>query len=394
MTRARAAALLVLLNAVLLLVVLGLVELGLSWYEVPTSVRYSVFPPNEIIKVIVDPRVTPGVRDDAVYEVNALGTRGPLPSSDDDLRILALGGSTTECFLLSLEESWPFRVGRLIEEATHRKVWVGNIARSGRHSRWHYFDAKYVVPQLGRADIALLMIGINDQFNRMVQGQAFETADVVALDVGTALHVSAAEEGWLARRHLVRRGRRLLEAWALLTPRELEIRRLLNHTFPGFYVNARAMRAARGETIDTLPPMREPIEEFERNLGLIIGLLRDNGTEPVLITQPAMWREDLTEEESRLLWLGSADGWPPHRAGGPYYSVGAMATMLELYNDALRRIARNEGTALVELPGRVPADATTFYDDVHFNEDGAARMAHVVAEALLEGSAARLMGHR
>ncbi len=399
MIRARAAALIIMLNAVLLVVALGLVELGLSWYEAPASVRYSVYPPNQTIAVTVNPGVTPGVRDDAVYEINALGTRGPLPSPDDDLRILALGGSTTECFVLSLEESWPFRVGQLLGGAAGRKVWVGNIGRAGRHSRQHYFDAKYVVPELGRAHLALLMIGINDQFNRMVQGEAFETQDVLALDregsyMSTALHVGEAQGGWLARRHLARRGRRALEWLKLLSPREREIRWMLSQTLPDFYVNGRAMRAARGATIETLPPMQEPIAEFERNLGLIIARLREHGTEPVLITQPSMWRDDLTGEEAGLLWLGSADGWPPNRDAGAYYSVGAMAAMLRLYNDALRNIARSEGISLIDLAVLVTPDTTTFYDDVHFNESGAERAARVIAGALRDGPARSLLGAR
>ena len=397
MTRVRSAALVIALNAVLLLVVLGLVELGLSWYEVPASVRYSVYPPNQITTVKVDPRVTPGVRDDAVYEVNALGTRGPLPSPDDDLRIVAIGGSTTECFVLSLEESWPYRVGQLLEASTGKRVWVGNIARAGRQSRQHYFDAKYVVPELPRTQLALLMIGINDQFNRMVQGDAFETQDVLELDgegsdLAAELNVGEAPGGWLAQRHLVRRGRLLLEWLKLLSPREREVRRLLSHTLPDFYVNGRAMRAARDVTKETLPPMQEPIAEFRRNLALIIALLRQRGTEPALITQPSMWRDDLTSQEDGLLWLGSADGWPPRNDPGPYYSVHAMAAMLRLYNDALRGIAKDEGLLLIDLAMLVPSDTTILYDDIHFNEAGAERAARVIADALRDGPAGRILG--
>jgi len=394
-TRTRSAALLVLLNLVILAAVLGIVEAFLYWHDVPAGVRYSVYPPDEIIKVTVDPRVTPGVRGDAVFEINALGTRGPLPSPDDDLRILALGGSTTECFVLSLEESWPYRVGQLLAAGTGRRVWVGNIARSARHSRQHYFDAKYVVPELPRAQVALLLIGINDLFNRMTQGEAFERQDVVALDRegsyrATALSVNEAQGGWLARRRLAVRGRLFMEWLKLLDPREREVRYLLSHTLPDFYVNGRAMRAERGETREALPPMQEPLEEFARNMKLIIGLLRERGTEPVLITQPSMWRAGLTGGEEALLWLGSADGWPPQRDAGPYYSVTAMSAMLRMYNDALRGIARQEDASLIDLAAAIPGDVTTLYDDVHFNEAGAERAARVVADSLRTGLLARM----
>lgn len=276
----------------------------------------------------------------------------------------------------------------MLEASTKKKVWVGNIARSGRNSRQHDFDAKYVVPQFGRVDVALLMVGINDQFNRMIQGRSFQTEDVLKLDedgeyVFRALEVAERDGGWLARRHLVVRLRRALESLAILSPRRREIRSLLNHTLPRFYVDGRRMRAARHATITTLPPMKAPIREFERNLELIVRLLRENGTEPIFVTQASMWRGDPTAGESRLLWLGSADGWPPNRDGGPCYSVDAMASMLEMYNDALRRVARTTGTELIDVTGKVPGDTTTFYDDVHFNEGGAERIARIVAESLM-----------
>ena len=183
-----------------------------------------------------------------------------------------------------------------------------------------------------------------------------------------------------------------MEWLKLLSPHEREVRYLLSHTLPDFYVNGRAQRAARGETIAALPPMQEPVAEFGRNMALIIGLLRARGTEPVLITQPSMWRDDLTAGEDGLLWLGSADGWPPNLVNGPYYAVGAMQAMLDLYNDALRRIARDEKTAIIDLADLVPRDTTTFYDDVHFNEGGAERAARIIAEALRGGPAVRSPG--
>ena len=388
LSRARGVFLLVLLNAVAVVTALSIVEFWLARREVPAAVRYSVYPPDQVTTVRVDPRVTPGVHGDAEFRVNELGTRGPLPSSANARRILAIGGSTTECFVLSLEESWPHRLGVLLSDATGSGIWVGNIARAGRNSRQHYFDATYVAPQFGRVDLALLLVGINDLFNRMIQGNAFEPADVVELEsegdyLHTALHVGAAAAGaWDF--HLVRRGRRLMERLELMVPANREIRRLLSHTLPDYYANARAMRAARGITIDTIPPMSEALSEFERNLTLIIARLRGHGIEPVLITQPALWRDGLTEQEDALLWLGSADGWPPNREAGPYYSVDAMERMLRLYNDTLRRVALTEHAPFIDLASIVTSEVSWFYDDIHFNEAGADRAARALAEALLE----------
>jgi len=383
-SRSRAAIRLLAINLALLAAALTGAELLLRARAVPSSVRYSVYPANQIVTVTVDPNVTPGVVDDALFEINAVGTRGPLPSAADRIRIVTIGGSTTECFVLSLEESWPDLLGRALSRDSGTRVWVGNIAHAGRTSRQHYFDAKYVVPQLGKVDFAILLVGVNDLFNRMIQGRGFDPADVEALDAGgsyvrEALQIDDTREAGWRSLQLVARGRRLLEAARLLSPAARQVQRLLSHTLPEYYVTSREERAERQETIDALPPMEAPLAEFDRNISAIVRLLEERGTRPVLVTQPALWRPDLTERETSLLWLGSAEGWPPTRPGGPYYSVRAMMEMLGMYNDALRHLAARDGIELVDLAKLVPSDLLTFYDDVHFNESGSRRVADAFA---------------
>lgn len=385
-------------NAAGALLLLAAAELVLRAIDPPAAVPYTVHPPDTAITVSVDPRVTFGVQGDALFETNALGLRGPMPGPDDTLRIVALGGSTTECFVLSLEESWPWRLGRLLAERTAQRVWVGNAGRAGRNTRQHYFDVRYVLPEVGRVDAAILLVGINDLFNRMIQGESFEPADVVALDeagayIRTALEVSPAAGGWLGRMRLVGRGRRALEALTLLEPRQRSIHRTLNHALPDFYVWARQMRAA-GRPVDTPPPMDAAMAEFEGNLSLMIDGLQQQGIAPVLVTQPALWRAGLTEREMAALWLGSADGWPPRAEGGPYYTVRVMERLLDRYNGALRSLARQRGIELVDLATLLRAGLDTGYDDIHFNEAGSAKVAGILAERLIGGKALAKAGRR
>lgn len=384
---------LLLVDAAGVLILLVGAEIFLSAIDPPASAPYGVHPPNISVTVKVDPGVTTGVNDDSVFETNTLGLRGPLPTPDDRVRILAIGGSTTECLVLSLEESWPWRLGRLLSERMGTTVWVGNAGRAGRNTRQHYFDARYVVPELGRVDVVILLVGINDLFNRMIQGDAFEEADVVALDAGgsyirSALEVTAAPDEWVDRLHLVRRGRLALERLRLLSPRDRELRRTLNHALPDFYVWAREMRAA-GRPLDTIPPMDGPLAEFARNLSLILDELQAHGATPVLVTQPAMWRDDLTDKERGALWLGSADGWPPRTEGGPYYTVRVMENLLEDYNGVLRRMAARRGVGLVDLASSMPASLATCYDDIHFNENGARRVSEIMATQLIADGVVR-----
>jgi len=225
----------------------------------------------------------------------------------------------------------------------------------------------------------------------MIQGNAFEAVDVAALDtageyIHSALEVSPAAGGWFDRLHLVVRARRALEILELQSPRQREIYRTLNHALPDFYVWARNMRTA-GRPVDVAPPMDSALAEFETNMSRIVDVLQARGTVPVLVTQPALWRDDLTPAERDALWLGSADGWPPRTEGGPYYSVRVMADLLDRYNQVLRQIAARRGIELIDLAKLMHADLGTCYDDVHFNEAGSKKVAEILGERLLAGKA-------
>ena len=60
-----------------------------------------------------EPGVMAGVEGEKIFAINSLGLRGDEPSSDDTFRVLALGGSTTECLFLDQEEAWPQRLQTL-----------------------------------------------------------------------------------------------------------------------------------------------------------------------------------------------------------------------------------------------------------------------------------------
>jgi hypothetical protein len=69
--------------------------------------------------------------------------------------------------------------------------------------------------------------------------------------------------------------------------------------------------------------------------------------------------------------------------GCEYYTPGALARGLARYNEAVHAVAAEEGVASIALAGALPRDGTVFYDDVHFTEEGARRVARLVADELV-----------
>ncbi len=64
----------------------------------------------------------------------------------------------------------------------------------------------------------------------------------------------------------------------------------------------------------------------------------------------------------------------------------SMGGIADLYNQYLIRFARKQGHDLIDLAAAMPAGTASFYDDVHFNTEGARRVANVLTDELIAGA--------
>ena len=104
----------------------------------------------------------PGVTGTAYFSANSDGMRAEEPSPDHEFKILAVGGSTTECLFLDQSEAWPHLLQENLRRDTGKRVFVGNVVRSGHNSRDHHFQVKYLLEQHSDFDLVILLVGIND----------------------------------------------------------------------------------------------------------------------------------------------------------------------------------------------------------------------------------------
>ncbi len=107
----------------------------------------------------------------------------------------------------------------------------------------------------------------------------------------------------------------------------------------------------------------------------MIRLAKERGIRIVLLTQPAIWSDGAESAHADLLWMG-------HSPTALFYSEAALARGLALYNAALLRVAQRENVPVVDLASAMNGDAAYFYDDMHFNEAGARRVAELAAPEL------------
>jgi lysophospholipase L1-like esterase len=147
-----------------LVLVLGLCELILRVYN-PLGFRIKgdkiILPINK--KEIIHHEHGLGKLDKVVVQQrNSLGFRGPEPPADfaRDLTIVTVGGSTTECFDLAEDKTWPHMMGVNLQRDL-KPLWLNNAGLSGNSTFGHYILMQDYLVKL-KPKVVIFLVGIND----------------------------------------------------------------------------------------------------------------------------------------------------------------------------------------------------------------------------------------
>ena len=352
--------------------------------------HYYIWPPHlkQVFKPLQD--VMPGISGDSRFEINSEGIRGDELTSAHTYRILALGGSTTECLYLDQSEAWPHLVQDAINQrAPGHKVWVGNGGVSGRTTRHHLTAIRYLPFSDLKIDAIVLLVGGNDFLIRLSQGEAYDAQFLTRPGAEDRLLHEALSGG-----SSLRRDGPLLERTAIWQL----VKRARDQTMWGsdrawqqahvqdeagrIYLTWRQHRRNAGTIRDALPDLSVGIAEYESNIVKLLDAAERKSIRVVLMTQPTMWRPDLSESLRSLLWLGGVGDFASE-TGKPYYSVEVLEKGMRLYNETLLKICREKAVECIDLASALKKDTTVFYDDLHFNENGALQVSRILAEYLL-----------
>ena len=304
---------------------------------------------------------------EVVHSRNALGFRGDNAPRDfaDHLTIVAVGGSTTECFYLSDGRTWPELVGGRIGRAFSR-VWINNAGLSG-HSTFGHLQLmrRHVVPLGPR--MVLFLVGINDRAK--AEGSRFDES------------ISPRRPGFAQtlKQALTRNSELAALLW--------NIHRTLRATELGIdsrekdFAALAPRDAGPGKETEVLARHRGGfVAAYGRRLEDLVTLAREGGIVPVLITQPAVYGPA----------VDAATGVDLARIPAEPVNGAIAWKVLELYNDETRRVAALSATPLIDLARLLPKDTRYFYDFLHFSNAGADKVAEIVAAGLCPVLAAQL----
>jgi len=350
----------------------------------PSTKGYYAYKPYLQITFEPSPDILPGIDGESRFCVDSKGIRGDELSDEQTYRILAIGGSTTQCLYLDQREMWTHLLQeRINEKAQNHRVWVGNVGKSGLMTRHHILQMQYLLQQLPTIDAVIILTGINDLTRRLAQDVDYdpyfmekpgfedkllaETFHVLPAGCNKILPYYKRTAIW----HLARNIKYRFFASGHVQDREGQYHK----KWRKHRKNAIAIR-------DTLLDLSSSLEEFSRNINTIIDIAEKNSVRLIMVTQPAMWSPSLSDSLKDLLWFGGIGKYSPGYER-EYYSVEALADGMKMYNETLLKTCRMRQVECFDLASLVVNDDTIFYDDCHFNERGAEKVAGYIARYML-----------
>lgn len=377
---------------------LGGIGLGLLLTELalrsfgPHESEYFVLRPNLRVEFEPDPRLTPGISGRARFSVNSQGLRGDeMPSDTGALRILVVGGSTTENVYLDDTETWTHVLQEQLTGAGDAGgVWVGAAGRGGMNARDHVVQIARILERDPLPDHLVVLVGVNDLTVALAQGDGFRAPPpLTGTDarrtqerrafavVPGGLHevVSAdAASAWYKRAALWQLAVRVRAAFSARSGR----RDLQQDTRAAAVQRWRESRLRATRTRDSLPSLGEALREYRGNLEAIVALAGAKNVPVSFLTQPSLWRPAMDSSEARLLWFGGLGDFQRAQAD-EYYSPRALATAMAAFNSELLSVCATESLRCLDLAEEIPRSTLYFFDDVHFTERGAAAVGEAVA---------------
>lgn len=130
------------------------------------------------------------------------------------------------------------------------------------------------------------------------------------------------------------------------------------------------------------------LDDFERHLRYLVHYLESDKTQIVLMTQPYLYKDQMSAEELSLLWFGKK--WGKEKTTVfqyQYSSEDSLRVAMDAFNEKTKTVSLDENVLLVDLESEISKDLEHFTDDVHYTVKGAHRVGELVAEKIIkEGS--------
>lgn len=261
------------------------------------------------------------------------------------LTIAFLGGSTTECLIVSEASRFPVLVGKNLKSALSKDIYVINAGCAG-DTLQDSINSLFNKIMNYKPDVVVMMHAINDAGLLLVKG-----------DYGERM-IQEPDNSYRA-------------IFRILTTKS-SLLGFLRDKYAQISINREVLANAKrinnqGINIPSsqeFTDLKDAVFEFGSRLKVFIDMCKDFGITPVLMTQPFTSKPDreLNEYEIKTFLSGMS--------------------FLEPFNDEIRKICAERGVLLIDLEKQIPKTEKYFYDQVHFTDDGSILVSDIITRDL------------
>ena len=295
--------------------------------------------------------------DKIVYTTrNHMGFRGEAPPKNfaESLTIIAVGGSTTACELISDNKTWCDILAVKLK-SNFKSLWLNNAGLDGHSTYGHIVLMEDFIIKI-RPQVVLFLVGANDI--------GLETARIYDQDQFKKPLTGLVAPLW---DRLVNKSEVLI--YSINFCRFLKAKRSgLTHTLLNFYEMDQFDILTEKVPPIILEHKQKYLAPYAERLKRLIKISRQNSIEPVFITQPSFFGDLIDPTTGINLARVFTTGWN----GKVFWQV------LELYNDVVRNIAAEHHVGLIDLAREMPKRTEYYYDTFHYTNTGCQEVAEIV----------------
>jgi hypothetical protein len=371
-----------LLVVAILLPLVVVAELAARWW-IRVDGAYYVFPPGQRLRLHLDRDAFPELEPVVRFEVNRDGERGaeppPVAPGETLYRVLVVGGSQPEGYLLDQDTCWPGALNRLLGRPEQlralgaSKTHAGSIARSGVGSEALDLMLARVLPRYPRLAAIVILVGASDVLRWLEEGAPASPSSTPRPSelfkchpegpFGCTPNASAIVE-------LLRRAR-----CRVLRPVQV------NQRVGKWIARARTMRAGAKVIRWAMPDPAPMLDHFDTYFRRTVLRAKAHADRVVVVRQSWFDKEPLTPEEAAHMWHGGVgQAWCEEVT--TYYSIEVTSRLMARLDARAARVAAELGVEQIDLRAILDPSLATYYDFFHLTPSGAHAVASAVARTL------------
>ena len=278
---------------------------------------------------------------------------------EESIKVLCLGGSTTECLYVDPSSRWPSVLERKLRDKLKKNLVVLNGGYSGNHAMHS------VLNLIGKGidvdpDYLLIMHSVNDLGSLLYS----EKNSYYSLPNARAIHTFPTSTTY----NIFKLGKDSL------------IPNIYDKYLKGRLQNPRDSDEWKGLKSEKFTEDKEKkiTDNFRRALVLLINCSKIHNITPILLTQA----NRIKVEDPVFLKSWNKRG---------VITPKSYCKIYNQFHDIVREVARANNTLCIDLAGEVPSSKDYIYDAVHLNGKGCELVGQLIAEKMSEkyGSALR-----